>query len=300
MNPVLLYSLISFGFSWIIFFLVLLFNLSYKNPITIILLVIYMFGPFIASYIVTKIKKEKFTEKIGLNKKINSWFFVSWFIFVFIVIFTILISILFPKISLSLKMEGFFEKFSDLLKDPSTLKMKEQMEKMPLLFFFLSLIQGLFAGATINAVAAFGEESGWRGFLLNEMKDKKFFDASIRIGLLWGAWHAPIIASGHNYPQHPQIGVFMMIVWCILLTFIFNYLRIKSKNVLSSAVLHGTLNALAGISIIYVKGGNDLTVGLTGISGFLSLTVFILIFFIYDVYILKEKIFLSKIGDKLN
>ncbi|MEO0303725.1 MAG: CPBP family intramembrane glutamate endopeptidase, partial [candidate division WOR-3 bacterium] len=105
---------------------------------------------------------------------------------------------------------------------------------------------------------------------------------------------------GHNYPQHPQIGVFMMIVWCILLTFIFNYLRIKSKNVLSSAVLHGTLNALAGISIIYVKGGNDLTVGLTGISGFLSLTVFILIFFIYDVYILKEKIFLSKIGDKLN
>jgi membrane protease YdiL (CAAX protease family) len=300
MNSVLLYSLISFGFSWIIFLFIVLFNLSYQNPITVILLVIYMFGPFVASFVVTKIKKEKFTEKIGLNKKINRWFFVSWFIFVFIVIFTILISVLFPKISLSLKMEGFFEKYSNLLKDPSTMKMKEQMERMPLLFFFLSMIQGLFAGATINALAAFGEESGWRGFLLNEMKDKNFVDATFRIGLLWGAWHAPIIALGHNYPEHPKIGVFMMIIWCVLLTFIFNYLRIKSKNVLSSAVLHGTLNAVAGISIIYVKGGNDLTVGLTGVSGFLSLIFFIGLIFAYDVYISKEKIFLSKIGDKLN
>lgn len=300
MNSILFFSIISFGFSWLIFLFVLLFDLSYNNPITVIFLIVYMFGPFIASFIVSKIKKENFFEKIGLNKKFNRWFIVSWFFFIFVVILTIFVSSLFPKVSISLRMEGFLEKYSNLLNDPSALKMKEQMEKMPLLFFFLSFIQGLFAGITINAVAAFGEESGWRGFLLNEMKEKHFVDATIRIGLLWGAWHAPIIAYGHNYSQHPKIGVFMMIVWCILLSFIFNYLRIKSKNVLSSSVLHGTLNGLAGISIIYVKGGNDLTVGLTGLSGFFSLIFFIMLIFVFDVYISKEKIFLSRIGDKLN
>jgi len=300
MNPITAYILISFGFSWIVFLSVILLQLKATDPIAVILMVLGMFGPFLASFIVTKfLKKESFTEKIGLKFKINRWFFVSWFIFVFIIFLTIFISTLFPKVSFSLKMEGFFEKYSYLLKDPSSLKMKEQMESKPILFFILAIIQSLFAGITINALAAFGEESGWRGFLLNEYKEKSFIEASIRIGLIWGVWHSPVVANGLNYPQHPQIGVFMMIIWCILLTFIFNYLRIKSKTVLSSAVIHGTLNAMAGFSILYIIGGNDITVGITGLAGFLSLLIFNLIIFIYDIFISKEKIVLSKVKDKL-
>jgi len=300
MNPITAYILISFGFSWIVFLSVILLQLKATDPIAVILMVLGMFGPFLASFIVTKfLKKESFTEKIGLKFKINRWFFVSWFIFVFIIFLTIFISTLFPKVSFSLKMEGFFEKYSYLLKDPSSLKMKEQMENKPILFFILAIIQSLFAGITINALAAFGEESGWRGFLLNEYKEKSFIEASIRIGLIWGVWHSPVVANGLNYPQHPQIGVFMMIIWCILLTFIFNYLRIKSKTVLSSAVIHGTLNAMAGFSILYIIGGNDITVGITGLAGFLSLLIFNLIIFIYDIFISKEKIVLSKVKDKL-
>ncbi len=300
MNPITTYILISFGFSWIVFLSVILLQLKATDPIAVILMVLGMFGPFLASFIVTKfLKKESFTEKIGLKFKINRWFFVSWFIFVFIIFLTIFISTLFPKVSFSLKMEGFFEKYSYLLKDPSSLKMKEQMESKPILFFILAIFQSLFAGITINAIAAFGEESGWRGFLLNEYKEKSFIEASIRIGLIWGVWHSPVVANGLNYPQHPQIGVFMMIIWCILLTFLFNYLRIKSKTVLSSAVIHGTLNAMAGFSILYIIGGNDITVGITGLAGFLSLLIFNLIIFIYDIFISKEKIVLSKVKDKL-
>ncbi|MDI6701187.1 MAG: CPBP family intramembrane metalloprotease [bacterium] len=300
MNPINVYFLISFGFSWFIFLTVTLLNLPPTNPFASILLALGMFGPFLGSFIVTKyVKKESFFEKIGLRSKINRWFFVSWFIFVFIIFLAIFISTLFPKVSFSLKMEGFFEKYSYLLKDASSLKMKEQMESKPILFLILSIVQSLFAGITINAIAAFGEESGWRGFLLNEYKEKSFIEASIRIGLVWGVWHSPIVAAGLNYPQHPQIGVFMMIIWCILLTFLFNYLRIKSKTVLSSAVLHGTLNALAGFSVLYIVGGNDLTVGITGLAGFLSLLIFNGAIFVYDIFISKEKIVLSRVKDNL-
>ena len=32
-------------------------------------------------------------------------------------------------------------------------------------------------------------------------------------GVIWGFWHAPLILNGHNYPQHPVVGVFMMVAF---------------------------------------------------------------------------------------
>ena len=124
----------------------------------------------------------------------------------------------------------------------------------------------------------------------------RFFKVALIIGFIWGIWHVPLILMGHNYPQHPQIGVLMMIVFCILLTPIMQYLTIKSKSVIASAIAHGTLNAVAAVSIMAVSGGNDLTIGITGIAGFITLFIFVLIIFVYDYFISKEKIMLNKIS----
>ena len=40
---------------------------------------------------------------------------------------------------------------------------------------------------------------------------------------------------------------------------------------LAAAIFHGTFNATAGLAILVVKGGNDLTVGVTGLAGFVVL-----------------------------
>jgi hypothetical protein len=47
------------------------------------------------------------------------------------------------------------------------------------LSFWLALGQGLIAGATINAVAGFGEELGWRGFLYRELSFLGFWKSSL-------------------------------------------------------------------------------------------------------------------------
>jgi hypothetical protein len=120
------------------------------------------------------------------------------------------------------------------------------------------LFQGLFAGITINALFAFGEELGWRGFLLRQFRQMSFIKASLTIGFIWGIWHAPMILMGHNYPQHPEIGVLMMIVFCILITPFHLYITIKAKSVIAAAILHGTLNATAAISIIGISGNKRL------------------------------------------
>ncbi len=52
----------------------------------------------------------------------------------------------------------------------------------------------------LNCVTCFGEEWGWRGYLLPHMLEKRSATFSaVTIGIIWGLWHAPITALGHNY-----------------------------------------------------------------------------------------------------
>ena len=168
--------------------------------------------------------------------------------------------------------------------------MKAPADASPLHPFWIGLLQGLIAGITINAVAGFGEELGWRGFLQKELGYWGFWKSSIIIGLVWGIWHAPIILQGHNYPEHPQAGVFMMIIFTLLLSPIFSYVRLKAKSVIAAAIIHGSLNATIGLPLMVIKGGNDLTVGATGLAGFIALALANVGIFIYDRYFAREKI----------
>ncbi|MEM3475699.1 MAG: CPBP family intramembrane glutamic endopeptidase [Candidatus Bathyarchaeia archaeon] len=133
--------------------------------------------------------------------------------------------------------------------------MKTQIKTSPIHIFWITLIQCLLAGITINAVAGFGEELGWRSFLLKELAYTGFWKSSIIIGFIWGVWHALLVIQGHTYPQHPIEGLFMMIIFCILFSPIFNYIRLKSKSVITTVIMHGSLNGTAGLPLLIIKGG---------------------------------------------
>jgi membrane protease YdiL (CAAX protease family) len=262
---------------------------------------IYMFVPALSVIIVKKlIFKEKLRSDLQISFKINRWFFAAWLIMPLVAFGTLGISLLLPNVTYNHEMTGLAERFASMVKPEQVAQMKAQIASLPISPIWLILITGLFAGITVNGLAAFGEELGWRGFLLYQFRNMSFAKASLLIGAIWGIWHAPLILMGHNYPQHPQIGVLMMTVLCILLTPILIYFTIKSKSVIVAAILHGTMNATSTISIIPVTGGNDLLVGLPGIAGFIAITITITGIFIFDKYINKDQIMTSKIVDSLS
>jgi len=253
-----------------------------------ILGIIYMFIPTIAVLIVKKlIHREKIATDLLISFKINKWFFVAWLIIPVLAFLTFGISLLFPDVIYSPDMSGMFSRFESMITPEQAEQMRASVESLPLHPVWITLMQGLIAGITVNAIAGFGEELGWRGFLLKQFKDMNFIKASILIGFIWGIWHAPMILMGHNYPDHPVAGVFMMTILCILLSVIFLYITIKSKSVIAAAILHGTMNATNGISIMLIEGGNDLTVGMPGLAGFIALIIAIAVLFVYDRYISK-------------
>ena len=263
-----------------------------------ILGVIYMFIPTISVIIVKKIiHRENLNPDLMISFKINKWFFVAWLLMPIVSFGVVGISLLFPDINYSSDMLGMVKRFDEMMTPEQIEQMKNSIATLPINPVLLTLIQGLIAGITVNAVAAFGEELGWRGFLLQEFKEMSFIKATLIIGFIWGIWHAPLILMGHNYPQHPQIGVLMMIILCILITAIFLYITIKAKSVIAAAIIHGTMNATAGISIMLLDGGNDLTVGITGLAGFITIAIFIFAIFIYDYFISKDKILGNRISN---
>jgi membrane protease YdiL (CAAX protease family) len=109
--------------------------------------------------------------------------------------------------------------------------------------------------------------------MLKELSHLGFWRLSWITGLVWGAWHAPIIMMGHNYPDHPIAGVAMMILFCLLFSPFFTLIAVKTGSVLGAAVLHGSFNALGATSIMLLKGGNDLLVGTTGAAGLSVLVI---------------------------
>ena len=287
----LIFISLTFVLSYLLIFLYLALGGKWIMPGSLIVATSYMFVPLLVTIIVQKIMyKEPMKEPMGISFKVNRWFLVAWFLPVIIAFATLGVNLLFPGVEYSPEMAGIFERFESTLSPEQLQQMKDQINAYSFHPIWIGLLQGLIAGITINAIAAFGEELGWRGFLQKELGYLGFWKSSVAIGLIWGVWHAPIILQGHNYPEHPQAGVFMMVIFTLLLSPIFSYVRLKAKSVIAAAIIHGSLNATVGLPLMVLKGGNDLTIGVTGLAGFLVLALANFGLFIYDRYFAKEKI----------
>lgn len=244
----------------------------------------YMFVPMLVAIALQKwVYREPVRESLGISLRLNRWFLVGWLLPPVIALATFGVSLLVPGVEYAPQMQGMVERFTPQLPPEQLQQLKNQIASTPVaVAFWMALLGGLIAGVTINAVAGFGEEVGWRGFLQRELAFLGFWRGSLLIGVIWGLWHAPLILQGHNYPQHPVLGVLLMTVMCVLLAPIFSYIRVKARSVIAAAIIHGTFNATYGLALVLVRGGSDLTTGVTGLPGFIVLAAVIVILWLHD------------------
>ncbi len=130
----------------------------------------------------------------------------------------------------------------------------------------------------VNAPLAFGEELGWRGYLLPRLQSLGALPALLVSGIVWGLWHAPIVLLGYNYPSAPVLGVLFMVGLSTIMGIIIGWLRLASGSIWPAVAAHGALNGSAGVVLLFsseLHPPNAFQVGITGWSGWLLPLVFV-------------------------
>jgi len=110
----------------------------------------------------------------------------------------------------------------------------------------VALVIGLALNAlTLNTMLAFGEEYGWRGYLLPKLLPLGEVRAATIVGVIWGLWHSPLLIAGLNYPGvNPWIAIAMFVPTAVLMSLLFTRLYVAAGGaVLVAALLHGSLNS---------------------------------------------------------
>lgn len=157
------------------------------------------------------------------------------------------------------------------------------MDTLPIpleLLMIVQCAQGLIMAPALNFITCFGEEWGWRGYLLPKMRKQLPMIPTLLItGVIWGLWHAPLTAIGHNYgvgyPGFPFTGIAMMCLLCIVWGIFMAYVTLKTKSCIPAILAHGAINGIAAIGIYFTATGGDPFIGPapTGIIGMIPFII---------------------------
>jgi len=151
------------------------------------------------------------------------------------------------------------------------------MKIPPIHLLRIYFIAGSLTQAVVfNTIPCFGEEFGWRGYLLVRLLPLGTGRALVLSGAIWGLWHAPIVLRGHSFPDHPQLGVLLMTTFCVLLGVVLGWLRLASGSVFPAAVGHASINGPASTTLAFLRGRSDITTAVTGLLGQAVMAAFIL------------------------
>lgn len=144
-------------------------------------------------------------------------------------------------------------------------------------------ILGVFAATTFvtpffNSVFGFGEELGWRGYLLPKLMPLGKKAAYILIGLIWAVWHLPLIAIGFTYPSSPLLGFILFAGLTTTFGVYLNEMTLAHESTILAGWIHGVFNSQKlGIWPMLFPTAHPLLGGYAGLVGIVVWLVLALI-----------------------
>lgn len=139
-----------------------------------------------------------------------------------------------------------------------------------------------------SAATTLGEEIGWRGFFIYELrKVLSFTSVSVFSGIIWAAWHWPLFVY---YSNNAILEFLAFLTTCIFMSFTMTYYTFKSKSLWPAVIFHAVSN-------VYIqKIMPPLTTKIEGTEHWLGENgiMFAIVTFVFGLYFwrkaLKEKL----------
>ncbi len=127
-------------------------------------------------------------------------------------------------------------------------------------------VTAIIIGPVLNCITCFGEEWGWRGYLLQKLKDRlRPLPLMLVTGAIWGLWHLPLTLMGHNYGMdyagYPYLGILAMIVFCFSIGTFFSFVTVRAGSCIPAVIGHGAINSIGSLGILFTVDGGRMLFG---------------------------------------
>ena len=122
----------------------------------------------------------------------------------------------------------------------------------------LQVAQAVVLAPILNSLFTFGEEFGWRAYLLPKLLPLGQRRATVVLGVVWGVWHWPVIAMGYNYglgyPGAPWAGMLAMVWFTFVVGTFLGWATLRAGSVWPAVVGHAAVNGIGAIGLLFVRG----------------------------------------------
>ncbi len=282
-----IFLLFAFGIAWAVALVIWLTGGLINSPAvgnsqltlaTLLLATLYMWAPALANLLTRIITGEGFHNtwlrpyfRRGWPYWILAWFMPGIFTLIGMAVFLLL----FPQ---------YFDRDLNSL----ILALPPGVNLNLWVFFLLATVQAMIIAPLVNSIATFGEEFGWRGYLLQKLLPLGKKRALLWMGVIWGIWHWPIIAQGHNYgldyAGFPWLGLLVMVWFTIVGGIFISWVTLRARSVWPAVIAHAAINGIAGLGLLLSRGTPNPLLGPSpaGLIGSIGFTAFALWIFFSD------------------
>ncbi len=223
--------------------------------------------------------KSSLRGPLGLSFAVNRWWLIAWLLPVFILV----VALLFGELALGMDTIWTTDEFVSykraLVPEGRRTEFERYVREHPPAHPFWLIVMALPAGATFNLIIALFEEIGFRGFLFRETPGG-FWLRSVRIGILWGVWSAPLAML--RAPTAALGSALMCVAWCLLASPLLVYIRARSGSTIAVAASRGTLFALSGLASDLSSGAPFWVRPFDGLTGLWGIVVLLGVLYMYD------------------
>ncbi len=274
---------LAFGISWLCALVLALNGGLVNSPelvsgtgITLALVLlasVYMWGPAVANFATRLITGEGRQDLyLGFNLKSNwRYWLIAWFSPGLLTILgAAIFFVVFPQ---------YYDPNLSLLKAQLAAAGSSTQTLTPLQIALFQTLIAMLISPLLNFAATFGEEFGWRAYLLPKLSALGKRKALLLSGIIWGVWHWPVILMGHNYGfdywGYPWTGLLAMVWFTVSCGVLFGWLSLNAHSVWPAVIAHGALNGIAAIGALFVLQPFPTLLGPTpaGVIGCLPFTL---------------------------
>jgi len=227
----------------------------------------YMAGPALA-HLLTRLLTREGWQDLGLRPRLRH----GWSAWVIAWVLPGLLVILGSAIYFAIFPQHYDAGLTTVrgLLDQAAAQAGQPIPLSPELYALLQIAQAMLIAPLVNGLATLGEEFGWRPYLQRKLMPLGWRRAMLWMGLLWGVWHWPILALGHNYgldyPGAPWLGMLAFLWFTFTVGTILGWLTLRGESVWPAVIGHAALNGIAGLPLLFTVGNPHPVLGPTAVG----------------------------------